>query len=384
MATPTSKFLNLPSLILPILLLSHRASGAGGIASDTLNNGGNITDGETLVSAGGSFTLGFFSPAGAPTTSKRYLGIWITESGADPVYWVANRDTPLHTTSGALVVSTGGSLRLLDGSGLTAWSSNTTSGGASPSTVAQLLDSGNLVVREQSSGSILWQSFDHPSNTLLASMKFGKNLKTGAQWSLTSWRTQNDPATGDYRRVMDTTGLPDIVTWQGNVKKYRSGPWNGLWFSGVPDMDSNQKLFDVHMVDNADEVSYALKALPGVPVTSVMLMLDEAGVVQVLMWVSAIRQWQKFPWLPQDGCDDYALCGGFGLCSVDTASTVNCSCVEEFSPVNQSQWIRREFSGGCRRDVQLECGNGTVAADRFVVVKGVKLPDTGHDRDSGA
>jgi hypothetical protein len=40
--------------------------------------------------------------------------------------------------------------------------------------VAQLLEFGNLVVREQSS-SILWQLFDLPSNTLLAGMRFDKN-----------------------------------------------------------------------------------------------------------------------------------------------------------------------------------------------------------------
>ena len=46
-------------MIFPVLLLFLRASAAA-IASDTLNTGGNITDGETLVSAAGSFTLGFF------------------------------------------------------------------------------------------------------------------------------------------------------------------------------------------------------------------------------------------------------------------------------------------------------------------------------------
>jgi hypothetical protein len=368
MAAPTIKLPNLPLLIFPILLLSHRASGASGIASNTLSNGANITDhgNTTLVSPGGSFTLGFFSPPGVPT--KRYLGIWFTVSGADSVYWVANRDTPLNNISGVLVVTAGGSLSLLDGSGQTAWSSNTT--GASGSTVVQLLDSGNLIVGEKSGGGrVLWQSFDHPSNTMLADMKFGKNLKTGAEWSLTSWRSANDPATGGYRRVMDTNGLPDIVTWQGSAKKYRSGPWNGRWFSGVPDMDSGFKLFTVQMVDDADEVTYALNATTAAPPTR--MVLDDAGKVQVLVWFTTKRVWVSYAWLPRDVCDEYASCGAFGLCNVDAAPTPSCSCVEEFSPVNQSQW-----SSGCRRDVQLECGNGTTATDRFTVVRGVKLPDT--------
>jgi hypothetical protein len=103
---------------------------------------------------------------------------------------VANRDTPLNNTSGVLVVGSTGSLRLLDGSGHTAWSSNsnTTTSSSAPA-VAQLLDSGNLVVREQSSGDILWQSFDHPSNTLLAGMRIGKNSRLGVH------RTTRRPGT---------------------------------------------------------------------------------------------------------------------------------------------------------------------------------------------
>ena len=48
-------------------------------------------------------------------------------------------------------------------------------------------DSGNLVVRKQGSGDVLWRlSFDHPSNTLLAGMRLGKDPQTGAEWYLTA------------------------------------------------------------------------------------------------------------------------------------------------------------------------------------------------------
>jgi hypothetical protein len=305
-----------------------------------------------------------------------------TASGADSVYWVANRDTPLNNTSGVLVISTtDGSLRFLDGSGQAAWSSNTTtSAPASASTVvARLLHTGNLVLREkQSGGDILWRSFDHPTNTMLAGMKFGKSLKTGEEWSLTSWRAQNDPATGDYRRVMDTKGLPDVVTWHGNVKKYRAGPWNGRWFSGVPAMASGFKLFSVRMVDGPDEVTYTFDATTSSTSTT-RIVLDEAGKVQVTVLRPETSVWTPpVPWLPRDDCDDYASCGAFGLCNFDRASNTSlCSCVEGFSPVNQSQWSRREFSGGCERDnAQLECGNRTATTDWFMPVRGVKLPDT--------
>ncbi|TVU32342.1 hypothetical protein EJB05_24067, partial [Eragrostis curvula] len=367
----TTKFHHLHVLLFSALILFLRTSAAGTVR-DTLSNAGNITDGETLVSSGGTFTLGFFSPTGVPT--KRYLGIWFTTS-PDAVCWVANRDAPLNTTTGVLVISSAGILRVLDGSGRTAWSSNTTTGATAPA-AARLLDSGNLVVREQQgSGDALWQSFDHPSNTLLAGMRLGKDPQTGAEWSLTSWRAPNDPTPGDCRRAMDTKGLPDCVSWQGGVKKYRTGPWNGLWFSGVPEMSSYSEMFSNQVVVRPDEVAYIFNATAGSPLSR--LVLSEVGVLQRLAWDPASRVWNVFAQAPRDVCDNYAMCGAFGLCNVNTASTLFCSCLEGFSPVSPSQWAMRESSGGCRRNVALECaGNGTTTTDGFVAVRGVKLPDT--------
>ncbi|CAD6262116.1 unnamed protein product [Miscanthus lutarioriparius] len=361
MESPASRFLNLSAMIFPVLLLFLRASVAG-IASDTLNNGGNITDGETLVSSGSSFTLGFFSPAGVP--AKRYLGIWFTAS-PDAVCWVANRDTPISNTSGVgvLVVGSTGSLRLLDGSGQTAWSSNTTS---SAPAVAQLLESGNLVVREQSSEKMLWQSFDHPSNTLLAGMRLGKDPQTGAEWFLTSWRAPNDPTTGDCRRVMDTRGLPDCVSWQGNTKQYRTGPWNGLWFSGVPEMASYSELFSNQVVVRPDEIAYIFNTTADAPFSRLVL---ERG-----------RRDAPAGMGPRQPGVEHLRSGAEGR----LRRLRHVRCVVGFSPVNPSQWSMRESGGGCRRNVPLECGNGTTT-DGFRVVRGVKLPDTDNTTvDMGA
>jgi len=141
-------------LSLPLFLLGTAA--ATGI-TDMLDPGCNITDGETLISANGSFTLGFFSPG---VTTRRYDGIWFSVSETT-VCWVANRERPLNDTSGLLVLSDTGSLVILDGSGQVIWSSNSAS---ATWAVAQLLESGNLVVYDD----------------LLPGMKTGKNLWTGA------------------------------------------------------------------------------------------------------------------------------------------------------------------------------------------------------------
>ncbi|KAF7019328.1 hypothetical protein CFC21_032517 [Triticum aestivum] len=373
-------FLNLRvMLVSAVLFLSLGTCSAGGVASpDTLNDGRrNITDGQTLVSAGGSFTLGFFSP-GEP--NRRYVGIWFSAS-TDAVVWVANRDSPLNDTAGVLEIDGAGRLLLLDGSGRTAWSSlNTTTGGATSSSfsaAAKLLESGNLVVvrdEEEGSGAVLWQSFDHPSNTLIAGMRLGRNPQTGAEWSLRSWRSPEDPATGDCRRAMDTRGLPDCVSWRGDVKKYRTGPWNGLWFSGVPEMASYSDMFTNQVVVRPDDVAYVFNATAAAPFSR--LVLSEAGVIQRLAWDGGSRVWNVFAQAPRDVCDDYAKCGAFGLCNVNTAATLFCGCVQGYVPVSPAHWSMREAAAGCRRNVPLDCRDGGATTDGFAVVSGVKLPDT--------
>ncbi|KAM0858070.1 hypothetical protein ACQ4PT_048042 [Festuca glaucescens] len=341
-------------------------------APDTFDSGRNITDGDTLVSAGGSFTMGFFS-LGVP--ARRYLGIWFSVS-EDAVCWVANRDRPINGSSGVLVLGDGGRLLLLDGGGQVMWSSNET--GAGTSAVAELLDSGNLVVRDRASSLHLWQSFDHPSNTLLPGMKTGKNLWTGAEWYITSWRSSTDPSPGPYRRGTETEGLPENAVWRGNVKKYRTGPWNGLYFNGVPEMVSYANMFTYQVTVSPGEVTYGYHAKAGAPLSRIII--TDTGMIQRLAWDWSSRAWKTFYSAPRDVCDAYARCGAFGLCDAGAASTSFCSCVKGFTPVSPSAWYMRETSGGCRRSVALDCTTGDPTSvsttDGFLVVRGVKLPDT--------
>ncbi|OEL26178.1 putative receptor-like protein kinase [Dichanthelium oligosanthes] len=283
---------------------AYGAFTAGDVA-DTFSKDRNITDNGTLVSADGVFTLGFFSPGVA---TKRYVGIWFTVS-RDAVCWVANRDHPINDNSGVLAVSDTGSLLVRDGSGQVAWSSNSTS--TSP-LEAQLLNSGNLVVRNRgSSTTILWQSFDYPSNVMLSGMKVGKDFWNGAEWYITSWHSADDPSPRPFRRALDTSGLPDNIVWEGNAKRYRSGPWNGRWFSGIPEVLTYTNVMEYEMVISPREVTYSYIEKAGGPLTYIVLL--DTGVVRRLVWDSNARAWQVYFQGPRDVCDSYRKCGSFGL-----------------------------------------------------------------------
>jgi len=344
--TCRSHLLDLLFFSLLLSPISPRAFAADGVAGDTFSKGRNITDNETLISANGAFTLGFLSPG---VSSKRYLGIWFSVS-RDAVCWVANRDRPISDNSGVLMVSDTGSLLLLDGAaGQIAWSSNSSS--TSP-VEAQLLDNGNLVVRSRGgSAAILWHSFGHPSNVLLSGMKVGRDFSTGAEWYLTSWRSADDPSPGAYLRKLDTSGRPDNIVWHGGVKTFRTGPWNGMWFSGIPEVLSYKNLIDYQMLISPREVTYGYIIKPGAPFTYVVL--TETGDVNRLVWYNSTG-WQTRFHGPRDVCDNYGKCGAFGICNASAAATGFCSCLKGFSPASPSEWKVREASAGCRRDVMMD------------------------------
>lgn len=69
------------------------------------------------------------------------------------------------------------------------------------SPVAQLLDAGNLVVKDKDDNeeeNFLRQSFDYPGDTLLPGMKYVVNLATSLNRGLTSWKSDDDPSEVDY------------------------------------------------------------------------------------------------------------------------------------------------------------------------------------------
>uniref|UniRef100_A0A2N9EM92 non-specific serine/threonine protein kinase n=1 Tax=Fagus sylvatica TaxID=28930 RepID=A0A2N9EM92_FAGSY len=288
---------------------------------DTITPSHSIRDGDTLVSAGGKFELGFFSLG---NSKGRYLGIWYKIS-TDTVVWVANRETPLDNHLGVLKVTHEGDIVLLSNTNSIVWSSNKSRAAESP--VVQLLDSGNLVVKDGNENDLekfLWQSFDYPCDTLLPGMKLGRNFVAGLDRFLTSWKSTEDPALGEFSLRIDTHGFPQLVAMKGDKIKYRAGSWNGLSFTGYLRLRPNP-IFEYEFVLNENEV---------------------------------------------DQCENYAYCGAYATCNAN--SSPECACLEGFVSKSPKDWNSVDWSDGCVRRTQLECNDG----DGFLKYTGVKLPDT--------
>ncbi|KAF8402218.1 hypothetical protein HHK36_013170 [Tetracentron sinense] len=335
------------------------------IAVDTITPNQTLRDGERLVSSRGTFELGFFSPG---NSKNRYVGIWYKQITNQTVVWVANRDNPLTNSSGILRIGDKGNLILVNKSaGSVIWSSNQSK---ADNPVAQILDTGNLVIREandENPNNYLWQSFDHPTDTLLPGMKLGWNLKTGMNRYLTSWKSEDDPSTGVYSFRIEAHGFPEAFLWNQRHKQFRTGPWNGLRFGGIPQMKPNY-IFNFNFTSNQEEVYYSF-SLKNESLVS-RFMVNQTGQLQRTTWLETSRAWNIFWYLPKDQCDNYNVCGAYGICDIN-ASPV-CKCIKGFEPKKPEDWYFRVWSGGCIKKSELDCHKGY----GFLRLKEMKLPET--------
>ncbi|CAN6684304.1 unnamed protein product [Malus baccata var. baccata] len=332
-------------------------------ADDTTSTFQSIRDGETVVSTGGTFELGFYN---LDASNGRYVAIWYKQISVKTIVWVANRDKPLSDLSGVLKVTNPGIL-VLNHNMSTVWSSNTSRTAQNP--VARLLDSGNLVVIDRSdddSGNFLWQSFDYPGDTFLPGAKLGRNTVTGFNWHLRSWKSPQDPSQGNYTYQFGPKGYAEMFLREGSVLKFRSGPWNGVWFSGNPQLNPNP-IYTYSLVFEPNEMYYSYK-LHNSSIFS-RLMLTSDGLLRRYTWIDRTQGWVLYQTVQIDNCDNYALCGVHGACNIQKSPV--CSCLKGFTPKFPKEWDLVDWSNGCVRKTSLNC-----TGDVFRKYSDLKLPST--------
>ncbi|XP_058092429.1 G-type lectin S-receptor-like serine/threonine-protein kinase B120 [Magnolia sinica] len=214
-----------------------------------------LTNGQILYSPNNYFQLKFFNPS---ESKNRFVGIWCcTNSFMNRFVWVANREKPLTDFGGVFAIQNGGGLVVLDGMKKALWSSNTLYV-MNNSSVAELLDSGNLVLREVNSVRVIWQSFDHPSDTFILGMKVGINLRTGETWTLRSWRNDTDPAPGSFTFGIDPQSLNQFFIWRRSIPYWRGIFWNGTAFSSPLFDLITVSSFNYSIISSEDEVYFTI------------------------------------------------------------------------------------------------------------------------------
>ncbi|KAJ9566305.1 hypothetical protein OSB04_002271 [Centaurea solstitialis] len=320
---------------------------------------------QTLISFGQVFELGFFNL----TNNKFYLGIWYREIEPKTIVWVANRDAPVNSSFAKLTIGNDGNINLVDRSETAIWSSNHSVAPPATNMVAQLLDSGNFVLRRENNDdpeNYVWQSFDYPTDTLLSGMKLGWNRKTGINRFLKSWKSDNDPGSGDYSFGINLNGYPELVLWNKEMVTFRTGAWNGVTFSGMPEM-KRARLVDFEFQISSEEIYYSYKMVNSSVYSRVLL--SPVGSSRRYVWTETTKTWNLYWKFPRELCDHYGQCGSFGVC--DMNSIPICNCLNGFRPIDgYARSNLQNGSNGCVRSSKMDCGS-----DGFLALKNVKLPD---------
>ncbi|KAJ0265455.1 Bulb-type lectin domain-containing protein [Hirschfeldia incana] len=332
-------------------------------SEDTISVDFTLSGDQTISSPGGTFKLGFFQPG---TSSNFYIGMWYQQLPQQTILWVANRDQPVSDKNTSVLKISEGNLVLLEGNSHTpVWSTGLNSSSAHD---AVLQDDGNLVLRGES-GSVLWQSFDHLSDTWLPGAKIRYDKRTKKSQRLTSWKNSEDPSPGLFSVELDESTAYKIL-WNGSTEYWSSGPWNNQskLFDSVPDMRLND-IFNYSFFSNATE-SYFTYSMYDSRIIS-RLVMDVSGQIKQTTWLSNNDQWNLFWSQPRQQCQVYAFCGSFGICN--DKSQPFCQCPHGFRPKSPKDWDMRDYSSGCVRKTELQCSRGVI--NQFLPLTNVKLPD---------
>ncbi|KAG2717142.1 hypothetical protein I3843_03G160900 [Carya illinoinensis] len=318
------------------------SSAAYSEARDILKLGEKITDnGTTLISAGGKFELGFFTPMGS-SSGKRFVGIWYHGWPNQTVVWVANRDDPIPKGStGVFGTDEDGNLRVSDttGTGNYYWSASIRRT-PSKNRDLKLKDSGNLVLTDAVKSTVvcLWESFKYPTDTFLPGMKMVVDLE------LASWIGRDNPGTGIFKFKLQER---DQYVVSKNLDEY--------WVSKSDFLSSDEM-----PVEMANLLSDSSSSNPLIQESR--LVMDHSGKLQY--WYS----WTLVLWVPETQCSIYDACGKFGSCNIN--NRLICNCLPGFKPSNPEDWKARDFSGGCTRN-----SPALSSRDKFLSLKMMKVID---------
>ncbi|CAL0303681.1 unnamed protein product [Lupinus luteus] len=221
-------------------------------ANHTLKQGDSLNGTNKLCSDGSYYCIGFVAQPGGLS----YLTITSDTKNNPWEVWIANRNEPIFNNSGLLSLDHSGVLKI-------------ESQGRKPivlytpppqstnknSIVATILDTGNFLVQQLhpngSTMSVLWQSFDYPTDCLLPGMKLGVNHKTGQNWSLVSWVSETFPAPGSFRLEWEPREHELIMKREEQVI-WKSGKLiNNRFFENI--QKESQHIYQYNQVSNEDE-----------------------------------------------------------------------------------------------------------------------------------
>ncbi|KAI3831105.1 hypothetical protein MKW92_007884 [Papaver armeniacum] len=318
-------------------------------------------DNTTWASQNRDFAFGF-----RPIADNSFLlAIWYDKIPDKTVVWFAtdgtesNGDIQIAKRS-KVELTTDGRLILSDPQGKLIWSAGNSLSGA---TYAAMLNNGNFVLESTSSAGYLWESFDHPTNTILPS-QFMARVKLNNK--LYSRATATTYSNGRFRLRLPNDG--NLVLYPVAFPSLTETPYepyyNLTWLSGS---NSNIKQFvfnesgHIYIVSNNGTIVNLFQFDSLIPATNVYYRatLDFDGVFTQYSHpknTSAPGQfWSTVRYIPENICTSFndrlgsGACGYNSYCELTLNGRPSCQCPPGFDfndPDNRF--------GGCRPNFSLQ------------------------------
>ncbi|GFY91268.1 receptor-like protein kinase 1 [Actinidia rufa] len=316
----------------------------------------NITLGSSLTptsttnsswwSPSGLYAFGFYQQ-----DNGYYVGVFLAGIPEKTVVWTANRDDP-PVPSNATLAFTDGMLVLQQPPG-----PNTNIADLpQPASAASMLDSGNFVLYN-SNQEIIWQSFDHPTDTIVPGQRLtaGKELFSGA--------SETDPSTGIFRLKMQNDG--NLVQYPVQTPDTAPYAYWVSWTDGEGDnvtlnLDDDGHLY---LLNNTGANIHNLTEGESTREVKIYRMkIDVDGIFRVYSrTLDQTGNWSTKWRSTGDKCDPKGLCGVNAFC-VQMDTEVDCRCLPGFEFANHGK-----LASGCQRNLVADSCNNTNGVVKFTM-----------------
>ncbi|KAK2967459.1 hypothetical protein RJ640_020558 [Escallonia rubra] len=313
-----------------LLLLSDFSTATAQQRHSNISRGSSLTPGSNLswLSPSGLYAFGFHQQGNGYA-----VGIFLAGVAEKTIVWTANRDDPPVSKNATLLLTTDGRLVLHPMQGQETSITNP----VEPASSASMLDSGNFVLCS-SDHRIVWQSFEHPTETLLP----GQRLTAGQQ--LVSSISQTNHSTGIFRLKMQAEGI--LVSYP--VKSIGDRSHDAFWASDTFGANVTLNFDDdgrLYLLDSGSNLMNLTRGVNFQGRTIYLAKLDVDGIFRLYSQnLDEKRNWSTLWSTPTNKCDPKGVCGVNAYCILKDLEAT-CECVPGFNHVDPN-----DSSSGCQRN----------------------------------
>ncbi|XP_045827225.1 putative receptor protein kinase ZmPK1 [Trifolium pratense] len=323
--------------------------------TDTLPQGSSLSvekPNDILISSNGDYSAGFIQVG----DNAFCFSVYFTKSKQPTVVWMANRDQPVNGKNSKLSLFNNGNLILTDAERKRTpiWSIST----FSPFPLQlQLQNNGNLVLEtlqkteKNTNVTIIWQSFDFPTDTLLPGQELTEHS------SLVSSKSKTNFSSGFYKLYFDNDNALRLL-FKGPL--LASVYWPSPWKLPIDMGRSTYNATKIALLDSfghftsSDTYQFHTTDYPNK--FHRLLKMDHDGNLRVYSFNEKMKTWEVTWQATQEPCEVHGICGENSMCSYDHVIGRTCFCLKGYKLKNPHDW-----SQGCEpefKPADLSCNRG--------------------------